>query len=127
MAEVDLFEQGCDSLSATYLRTRIVSALHASISASSIPFRELAQNLVYSHPTIHELSIYLASLFESSRSSQTHTDAVISRHAQAMDDMINKYSDGLDNLSPAIPPIETPAVVLLTGSTGNLGCGRQAF
>ncbi|KAG6853021.1 putative NRPS-like protein biosynthetic cluster [Blastosporella zonata] len=117
---VDLFEQGFDSLSATFLRLRIIGALRASeIKSAQTAAKELGQNLVYSFPVIKDLAVHIVSLLASPGGAQTD---LISRHIAAIEDMIEKYSFGLTGSPPIAGSSRTgPAVVLLTGSTGNLG------
>ncbi|KAG6840631.1 hypothetical protein C0991_005483 [Blastosporella zonata] len=115
----DLFEQGFDSLSATFLRLRIIKALHASrTELFQPPTQDISQNLVYSHPIIHDLAVYVMSLLEAREIQSNPT----SRHVDLIEEMIEKYSVGLDDLSANCAfEWTTPAIVLVTGSTGNLG------
>ncbi|KAG6839971.1 hypothetical protein C0991_009950, partial [Blastosporella zonata] len=120
LPSVDLFEQGFDSLNATFLRLRIISALRASKSKSvQIATQELSQNLIYSHPIIEDLAEHIVALFLPSDEAQS--GAIASRSA-LIEEMIAKYSIGLDD-SPSKKGVSrtAPAVVLLTGTTGNLG------
>ncbi|KXN91379.1 Long-chain-fatty-acid--CoA ligase [Leucoagaricus sp. SymC.cos] len=96
----DIFAQGFDSLSVTFLRSRVLSALvSVNPSASDI----FSQNTIYDHPTIRKLAQYISDV-------ATSTELVTSpNHCSAIDAMIELYSDGL---APS---------VLLTGSTGHLG------
>ncbi|KAE9398018.1 acetyl-CoA synthetase-like protein [Gymnopus androsaceus JB14] len=88
----DLFEHGFDSLSATILRLSI--------------------------PTIGTLADVLAKLVDGSTSALN----VSKTHEESMEEMISKYSQGLDaSLPDPIQVDPTQQYVLLTGSTGNLG------
>ncbi|KAG6893724.1 hypothetical protein C0995_016243, partial [Termitomyces sp. Mi166 len=93
-ATVDLFEQGFDSLSATFLRLRIIGALRASkIEHIQKEASGLNQNVVYSYPIIHDLASYIVSLFTSpsgGADAQKSLDAA--RHSALIEDMISKYS-----------------------------------
>ncbi|KAF8129542.1 acetyl-CoA synthetase-like protein [Boletus edulis] len=117
----DLFAQGFDSLSVTYLRNRILGALRNSSdpeikkAASHIP-----PNVVFENPTIQLLSARISALVASDGGGQGIN--FIEQHKQAIQAMIEKYSlDGpIDGVLPSSQLIE-PAVVLLTGSTGGLG------
>ncbi|KAF9000302.1 hypothetical protein BDQ17DRAFT_1427302 [Cyathus striatus] len=112
----DLFEQGFDSLSATFLRLRIAGALRQALHP---PDSSLLQNIVYAHPIIEDLANYVANLFLQSEDAEgTKTSP------ELVEAMIEKYSRGLKQ------PLERPAsierqptehVVLITGTTGNLG------
>ncbi|KAG6855913.1 hypothetical protein H0H87_009479 [Tephrocybe sp. NHM501043] len=117
---VNLFEQGFDSLSSTFLRLRIVGALRGSshVHSSTTAVRDLPQNLVYSYPVIRDLATYVISLLEPEK-------ALIDpgpQRSALIETMIEKYSFGL-NASAATPALgsATSAVVLLTGSTGSIG------
>ncbi|KAF8215639.1 hypothetical protein K438DRAFT_1926187 [Mycena galopus ATCC 62051] len=118
----DLFDQGLDSLNATFLRHRIVGALRNSDHASAA--RNIPQNFVYAHPTIEGLAGAIAAL--------VHGDANGCDDVKvAMEAMIAKYSAGLEAplnfggkhvaLSNGTVAFSSGTVILLTGSTGGLG------
>ncbi|KAG6371117.1 male sterility protein-domain-containing protein [Boletus reticuloceps] len=119
----DLFAQGFDSLSVTYLRNRILGALRKSPdpeikkAAAHVP-----PNVVFDNPTIQLLSARISALVAGDGGGQGVN--FIEQHKQAMQAMIEKYSVGLhgpaDGVLPSSQLIE-PAVVLLTGTTGGLG------
>ncbi|KAJ3879760.1 acetyl-CoA synthetase-like protein [Lentinula edodes] len=113
----DLFEQGLDSLSSTILRLRFVSALRKSGFASLVA--TITQNIVYSYPTISQLTDAIVNIV-ANPNDQTKSEKT---HEALMEEMISKYSQGLDVPLPqsatSINP--TQQYVLLTGSTGNLG------
>ncbi|KIK57240.1 hypothetical protein GYMLUDRAFT_229544 [Collybiopsis luxurians FD-317 M1] len=116
----DLFEHGFDSLSATILRLRIVGALRKSQNPSvTAVAKDISQALVYSHPTIELLTRSIAGLI-----SNPNAESLQKSHEQAMEDMIEKYSKGLNipiSQTTAVDEPRTQEYVLLTGSTGNLG------
>ncbi|KII90242.1 hypothetical protein PLICRDRAFT_40443 [Plicaturopsis crispa FD-325 SS-3] len=117
-SETDLFGQGFDSLSATFLRNRIISALRRSQDPSTQRAVGLVtQNIVFANPTIKQLAEHLASLVAYPGSGD---GVVASEGATRIEKMIEKYSVGLGG-----PQLKGPAdpepVVLLTGSTGSLG------
>ncbi|KAF8215633.1 hypothetical protein K438DRAFT_1799007 [Mycena galopus ATCC 62051] len=122
IAGQDLFNQGLDSLNATFLRHRILSALRNSDYASAA--RNIPQNFVYAHPTIEGLAGAIAAL--------VHGDANGCHDAKvAIEAMIAKYSAGLEAplnfggkhvaLSNGTVAFSSGTVILLTGSTGGLG------
>jgi hypothetical protein len=113
----DIFEQGFDSLNATFLRHRIVGALknsgdnNAKAAAQKIP-----QNFVYAHPSIEELAVAITML--------VNNDTNLNRTAKALvEEMISKYSEGFEEaiVHERSRTSAGELVVLLTGSTGGLG------
>ncbi|KAG6878148.1 hypothetical protein C0993_011566 [Termitomyces sp. T159_Od127] len=118
---VDLFQQGFDSLYAASLRLRIVNVLYRSQNPKHHEVaKSLSQNLIYSFPVINDLAAFISSRLNSPNDLQSN---IASRDALAMETMINKYSSGFDFPLPPSPKtnVPSPLVVLLTGSTGNLG------
>ncbi|EJT96916.1 acetyl-CoA synthetase-like protein [Dacryopinax primogenitus] len=119
----DLFEQGCDSLQATYVRAAITNALrHASKSSgkSNIAATSVPHNLVYKFPTVKSLVAYLTKAITSTEGDdlpQMNDTSVI---AHDMYSMIDKYTKDLPLQQPG-PRTMSGEVVLLTGSTGALG------
>ncbi|KAJ7625813.1 putative nonribosomal peptide synthetase [Roridomyces roridus] len=116
----DLFDQGFDSLNATFLRHRIVGALRNSEhkdAAAKIP-----QNIAYSHPSIQDLTSAIVRLVRGGDAAASDSDSV-DDHKAAVEAMISKYSHGFDRPIPPIAttPRSSDAVVLLTGTTGALG------
>ncbi|EJU02073.1 acetyl-CoA synthetase-like protein [Dacryopinax primogenitus] len=120
----DLFEQGCDSLQATYIRAAITNALRqapkpqgkSDVAATSVP-----QNLVFNYPTVERLTGYmmkaLGGVSSQSDKEEGEKSSEIVKNMQAM---IDKYSRDF----PTHTPGQRKAlgeVVLLTGSTGTLG------
>ncbi|CAK5275098.1 unnamed protein product [Mycena citricolor] len=111
----DIFDQGFDSLNATFLRHRIVGAMSKSSNPSCrAAAPKISQDIVYSHPTIESLAAALSAL-----ASGTLVEAV--DHKSAVEEMIAKYSVGLNGTLRAKTRPEGGEVVLLTGSTGGLG------
>ncbi|KAJ7782239.1 putative aminoadipate reductase [Mycena maculata] len=111
----DLFKQGFDSLTATLFRLHVMKALRSrtdEVLAGAVD--AISQNLVYSYPTISELSTYLNNL-----GGETSTDN--GRQGIQIQDLIDKYNTSGLTPAGASPNPGVPAVVLLTGSTGNLG------
>ncbi|KAJ3743301.1 hypothetical protein EV360DRAFT_90257 [Lentinula raphanica] len=122
----DIFDHGFDSLCATILRLRITTILRSSRdNAFQTASRLVSENIVYNHPTIASLTQYLVGL------STLDSDSSPERtNEEAIEDMIAMYSNGLDTPVTSDPTsngratngnIAVLAVVLLTGSTGNLG------
>ncbi|KNZ73642.1 L-aminoadipate-semialdehyde dehydrogenase large subunit [Termitomyces sp. J132] len=116
---IDIFDQGFDSLSSTILRVRIVHAMRSSDDPS---LREashnLDQDLIYHTRNIRQLSAHILS--SPALNPATH----ILHKCDLIESLIAKYSTDLGpivvkNAFPQSRP--STLVVLLTGSTGNLG------
>ncbi|KAF7979760.1 hypothetical protein HWV62_41154 [Athelia sp. TMB] len=114
--DVDLFEQGFDSLSATFLRNRIISTLQNSTKMDvSNAAKEITQNFVFANPKITQLATRIEE-FVTGNSVGALADALATVEA-----MIDQYSIGLDAPVASASSIESTFVVLLTGTTGGLG------
>ncbi|KAF7965726.1 hypothetical protein HWV62_42156 [Athelia sp. TMB] len=113
-ADIDLFSQGFDSLSATFLRNRIMGVLRSSSDPKvSQAVLKINQNAVFSYPTIKQLAAHIAQLVSGDEAGPTSATA-------AIEQMIEKYSAGLTEVHKSADAPGAP-VVLLTGSTGGLG------
>ncbi|KAG1905243.1 putative aminoadipate reductase [Suillus fuscotomentosus] len=120
--DVDLFAQGFDSLSATFLKNRIIGSLSSSSDRNvQVSASRIDQNIIFSNPSIHQLarSVINAVL------QQNGTGAVDAK--ADIENMIERYSVGLGN---SVAETNTALVngcnqrnhaVALTGSTGGLG------
>lgn len=114
----------CISLSATFLRNRIIGALRSSSDANAQGAAQgLPQNVIFSHPTLSSLAETLSSLVLSDKCADTD---LIASAKVAIEEMIKKYSTKQDHLSQHLSSSNTNdsrtgVVVLLTGSTGGLG------
>ncbi|KAG2133352.1 putative aminoadipate reductase [Suillus clintonianus] len=121
--DTDFFAQGFDSLSATFLRNRIIGSLRSApdrdVQASAL---QIDQNIVYLSPSIRQLarSVIHAVLHGNSPSS-------VDVKAE-IESMIEKYSVGFsaDSARDASATLVNGRsrgnhVVILTGSTGGLG------
>ncbi|KAG5724635.1 L-aminoadipate-semialdehyde dehydrogenase [Termitomyces sp. T112] len=116
--DLDVFQQGFDSLSASTLRLRIINAMRMSGNSSlEMLSPNVKQDLVSSIPTIKGISNYIVALqlrkFESDERVST------------IERLIMKYGGDFHPSLPgnsASPSSQTSGlVVLLTGSTGQLG------
>ncbi|KAF7358663.1 Non-canonical non-ribosomal peptide synthetase FUB8 [Mycena sanguinolenta] len=113
--ELWLLDQGFDSLAATVYRLRIIRTLRSLEEPAFVrAANSIGQNLVYSFPTIAEMSTYLEHLVAG-----TGTGAVNIR--TQMEGLVTKYTAGLESAPIVASNVEEPAIVLLTGSTGGLG------
>ncbi|KAF4610030.1 hypothetical protein D9613_010647 [Agrocybe pediades] len=115
----DLFEKGMDSLGATILRRRIVAAIQTSDNVQKTRSAQLVtQTTVYSHSTPARLAAFVAGVVADPENFAMAADRV-----DAIENMVAKYTAGLGKpveggVSQRVPETQ---VVLLTGSTGNLG------
>ncbi|KAF8547028.1 acetyl-CoA synthetase-like protein, partial [Imleria badia] len=122
-ATTDLFAQGFDSLSVTYLRNQLINALRTSPNSKTrSAISRISPIVIFENPTIELLAARIADLVNENEESQDLDPK--QQHIVAMNAMIDKYSSGLpvsvnDTLQNGTYP--TRSVVLLTGSTGGLG------
>ncbi|KAH7882112.1 putative aminoadipate reductase [Phlebopus sp. FC_14] len=117
----DLFEQGFDSLSATFLKNRIIGSLGASpIDDIREAALRIHQNIVFTNPTLRSLARCLIKVVVDKDDSSTPDIKA------GIEDMIEKYSVGLGKKAANGVPTTRESynnghVVLLTGTTGGLG------
>ncbi|KAK0483762.1 hypothetical protein IW261DRAFT_1332931 [Armillaria novae-zelandiae] len=112
----DLFQHGCDSLQATWIRNSLLRALRDTVQFDT---RQTTENFVYAYPTISQLTVLLYSL---ARGKLDAVHAEPDSRVKAMHAMVKKYSEGLPISTSGMPPPATSGkIVLLTGTTGSLG------
>ena len=114
------------SLTATIFRRRITGALQSlKISEGASAIKAINQNTLYTYPTVALLTGFLVDVVSHPSGTRVEGSPVA-----AIEHMINKYSlfpKPLDTSSSAITvdgrsgTADRNIVVLLTGSTGNLG------
>ncbi|TFY82198.1 hypothetical protein EWM64_g1812 [Hericium alpestre] len=112
----DFFQQGCDSLQATWIRNTITRALRQANKHQGLP-----NNIVYAHPTITSLTAYVLSLFSTSAG---QSDAeIVAEKTQNMQAILDKYVKDLPTHKPAQNGLGSSEdeVILVTGTTGRLG------
>ncbi|KAJ6459713.1 hypothetical protein C8R47DRAFT_1028048 [Mycena vitilis] len=109
----DIFQHGCDSLQATWIRNSI---LHALRNSRNINTKNLAGTFVYSHPTPRLLADLLTKLAAGAVSEPEELEAV---HARAMEAMVKKYAQVFPQHCGREHP--TAQAVFVTGTTGALG------
>ncbi|KAH9482033.1 Adenylate-forming reductase Nps11 [Psilocybe cubensis] len=131
----DFFAQGMDSLSATILRRRIVGAMFVASSSGSHFDNDseaktlkaaqlITQTTIYAHPSIEKLAAFVAGVVQ-----DPERFVAVASRADAVDAMVGKYTVGLGETAThkagsslgSAPVDKGNMVVLLTGSTGNLG------
>ncbi|EPQ54835.1 acetyl-CoA synthetase-like protein [Gloeophyllum trabeum ATCC 11539] len=116
--DADLFAHGFDSLSATFLRNRIIGALRSSAEpAAQLAAKSVSQNFVFANNTIQALAAAIHTLVLP----QTNAHAPES-HTDVMRRLITKYSADLSKLDQqTVQPLPPKSTVLITGTTGGLG------
>ncbi|KAG2119415.1 putative aminoadipate reductase [Suillus clintonianus] len=120
--DTDFFAQGFDSLSATFLKNRILGSLKSSqdhdVQASA---SRIDQNIIFSNPSIRRLARSVINAI-SPRNGPNSVDA-----KTGIENMIEKYSVGFgssaryDSVTLVDGCRQGDHVVILTGSTGGLG------
>ncbi|KAF8908295.1 acetyl-CoA synthetase-like protein [Mucidula mucida] len=111
----DLFQHGCDSLSATWIRNSLLRALRDTFEFDG---RQTTANFVYTHPTINGLSDLVCALAQGAQSSDEPGTS-----EEDMLRMLNKYKKLLSVEPITVEPKGTQRKrVLITGTTGSLGC-----
>ncbi|TFK74185.1 putative aminoadipate reductase [Pluteus cervinus] len=124
---VDFFEQGLDSLGATFIRQRLVAAIRKyDEKLYQRVDSKITESTVYAYPQIALLAGYIVSLFENPEGVVTNDargeiEAMIAKYSLPCGDAVNGTVNGVTNdLSNSVHSPSVPTV-LLTGSTGNLG------
>ncbi|KAI0769291.1 acetyl-CoA synthetase-like protein [Trametes elegans] len=119
----DLFQQGCDSLQATWIRNTI---LHAVRTTTKLSTHDVPQNFVYSYPTIASLGGFLGGLIAGKG---VDKDAERAERLAQMKALVEKYgaqwpearwkasADATEKSAGG----DGPQTVLITGTTGRLG------
>lgn len=111
------------SLSATFLRNRLIAALH---SATDPAIRNIAldisQNFVFEHATVQELAAAIESLVDPSSGRQEGAGRTAEVRVEEINALIEKFSIDLPNVKKKhFSQTSDEAVVVLTGATGNIG------
>ncbi|KZT66300.1 acetyl-CoA synthetase-like protein [Daedalea quercina L-15889] len=115
----DLFQNGCDSLQATWIRNTILRALRDS---AQLDTRAISGSFVYENPSITQLAEFVHSLVSGSYGG---VDDSPTAKADTMRRMAEKYTA---DLKPGTAVSQEDVikldgdVVLVTGTTGSLGC-----
>ncbi|KAF9812923.1 hypothetical protein IEO21_05878 [Rhodonia placenta] len=115
--EDDIFQHGCDSLQATWIRNTILRVLRNS---AKIDTRQVNSNFVYDYPTISRMASFVLALALGTTDGEDRQPA---SRADAMRAMVAKYSKDFPiHRGSAAANMESGKVVLITGTTGGLGC-----
>ncbi|GBE77884.1 acetyl-CoA synthetase-like protein [Sparassis crispa] len=116
----DLFQQGCDSLQATWIRNTIIHAIRTSTTAS---IHDIPHNLVYMHPSIRSLSDFVFHMASTGKKASIVSQ--VEMKAKEMHDLVKKYAATISfakrfyGKDLAVGEAQT---FLVTGTTGRLGC-----
>ncbi|KAI0651021.1 acetyl-CoA synthetase-like protein [Trametes meyenii] len=117
----DLFQQGCDSLQATWIRNTILHVVRTTIPGVST--HEVPLNFVHANPTIASLGTFLLGLTSGRR---VDKDTKRAARLDEMNRLVEKYTrdwpvtqwaSEVDSTSVA----SSKETVLVTGTTGRLG------
>ncbi|KAH9834865.1 uncharacterized protein C8Q71DRAFT_797672 [Rhodofomes roseus] len=115
----DLFQHGCDSLQATYIRNTLLRAVRESLK---IDTRPVTESFVYNNPNIKLLSTFISSVALGTYQPEDDTTSSTDR-VNAMRAMVLQYTTAFPlhkaDLSAKRP---TGDIVLVTGTTGSFGC-----
>lgn len=105
------------SLHATFLRNRIIGALRASADPrAKEASQHISPNFVFENNTLHAIATTLATVVAQGAGTSGKGSS-----EEAIEAMIAKYSANLPRRAPSSRKAPSEIVVLLTGSTGNLG------
>ncbi|KIY72309.1 NAD(P)-binding protein [Cylindrobasidium torrendii FP15055 ss-10] len=113
----DLFEAGCDSIQAVSIRNGICGVMHHHFG---LPIaRYIPHNVVYTNPSVRQLAYYIAELVEHGKTCVSLS--ATSGRVALMEELRTRYAAHFPpkNTEPAST---SGCVVMLTGSTGALGC-----
>lgn len=130
--EIDFFEAGMDSLQASRLRRSLLNSLRAT-SGLHPPVEDLDPDFCFENSSVHKLYHAVSRIMSGTYSHRVYGETKESRRITAMEDMVEKYREELWTYSRLAayarisrrsrrPAPEKGSVVLLTGSTGSLGC-----
>ncbi|KIP12189.1 hypothetical protein PHLGIDRAFT_371020 [Phlebiopsis gigantea 11061_1 CR5-6] len=116
----DLFQQGFDSLSATFFRNRIIGALRASEDPDlRLAARNVSANVVFEHPTITRLARAVHAAV--SPSAHQHKEDALGARVAEIEALVARYTADMPAPKGKAVEFAGPSVVLLTGATGNIG------
>ncbi|KAF8878687.1 hypothetical protein CPB84DRAFT_1793984, partial [Gymnopilus junonius] len=119
----DIFQRGCDSLQATWIRNSLLRALRES---AEVDTRNLVDNFVYDNPTIFSMASFLGNVvagisYESKIPIASRTAYMRSLVERYTTINFPVYKISASNESGSSDPQPGGHIVLLTGSTGALG------
>ena len=135
----DFFEVGMDSLQATRLRATLQNALKATVFDGGEGTKQLPLDFVFQNSSVEKLAVALAHILlgQGSLVNESELFDKESRRVKAMVEMVDRYVKEIKAFGDSLPSdvkcahhplvnghstISPKKVVLLTGSTGSLGC-----
>ncbi|KAI0795718.1 hypothetical protein C8Q75DRAFT_711913 [Abortiporus biennis] len=127
--EDDLFQHGCDSLQATWIRMQISGMLKCTKPEVAT---QLPTQCVFQAPSVKALTNLILRTIKSVESSESQGETDIERRVRDMVNAIEKYTADIPS-RPVVPQSlhvhrkDAGDVVLLTGTTGGLGCNMLAL
>jgi hypothetical protein len=130
--DVDFFEAGMDSLQASRLRRTILTRLRATPDLPK-PVEDLQSDFCFENSSVEKLHRAVTQLMSGMYVDRPAGQSKEVTRMAAMEDMVEKYQRVLTNMSYIASQArisrgkrhltsERDSVVLLTGSTGSLGC-----
>jgi acyl-CoA synthetase (AMP-forming)/AMP-acid ligase II len=129
--DVDFFEAGMDSLQASRLRRSILTRLRATPNLPT-PVEDLQSDFCFENSSVRKLHLALIQLMAGTQVDRPAGQSKELKRIAAMEEMVEKYRQILVNMSYLAfharisrskrQSKEHGSVVLLTGSTGSLGC-----
>ncbi|KAF5377825.1 hypothetical protein D9615_006785 [Tricholomella constricta] len=129
---VDFFEAGMDSLQASRLRRSVLNGLRVTPDLPT-PVRDLEMDFCFEHSSTEKLHRAVAHIMSGTQVNGVIGETKAAKRIRIMEDMVNKYRDELNSFSSLAAHSRISRrkrrassgqknVVLLTGSTGSLGC-----
>ncbi|KAI0045616.1 acetyl-CoA synthetase-like protein [Auriscalpium vulgare] len=120
--DVDVFQHGCDSLQATYIRNSVLRALRET---SPKVAKGISSTFVYDRPTIIQMAAHLHKAAVDPNADHT---SVLATRGQELQAIVNKYTTAFPTRSISATPNHRHSgkVYLVTGTTGGLGANLLA-
>ncbi|KAF8520979.1 acetyl-CoA synthetase-like protein [Gautieria morchelliformis] len=124
----DIFQYGCDSLQATRIHNILMQALReAPTFSNAVNWRPIPQNFVYAHPSVSSLSAFISSVCLVGEDGKASNGNMGQSKLHEMEALVAKYTASIPDQRPSksvdfTTTSEDTEVILLTGSTGHLGC-----
>jgi nucleoside-diphosphate-sugar epimerase/aryl carrier-like protein len=112
--DIDLFYLGMDSLQVLQCLRRL--------RGISRQLAGLTVNVIYANPSILRLSDAIAEIIQGRGDSVSNHLKDLSDHAAQMQQLVTKYSADLPCMPSDLDSFANELTVVLTGSTGSLGC-----